>query len=335
MVNPKRRNLFAGKQKKLKWGVAGCGKFTETIMLPLLNQLNKSMVVSIYSSDKNRVKSLAHKFSIDNYFSDFKSFIESDFDVIYIGSANHDHYQQVIEAAAAGKHILCEKPLALNVSEAEKMVEASERNNVYLSINYLHRFHPLVRKAKELVNNGLLGKIVSVEASFNFDYPPNSNYRFSAEKGGGPLMDVGTHMIDLLRFLNGEIIEAKGFKDNIIYHSDVEDFAGGIFKFESPGYGYINVSFNARKAPNQIYILGHQGYITIDRVIASKNASAKLTIDLCGEARKTFRRRSNLLLTRIKEFQKSVLAGETPEVTGIDGLNNIKIMEMLSKNALD
>lgn len=334
MKNPgKFKKIFSAK-KRLKWGVAGCGRFTENAVLPILTQLKKSAVVSVYSSNAARAKFIANKFSVSNSFSDYEEFLKSDFDVLYIGSANQDHHYEVIKAAEYGKHILCEKPIALNSMQAAEMVEACEKNNVVFSVDYVHRFHPLVRKAKEWIDNGMLGKIISIEAAFNFDYPPDSNYRFSSDFGGGPLMDVGTHMIDLLRYFNGEIVEAKGFLDNIIYHSDVEDTAIGILKFKNPGYGIINVSFNAKKSPNQIYILGHKGYLTIDKIIAAKNESAKLTIDIVGNPKATFRRRANLLQLRLKEFEKSMLKGEVPEVNGIDGLNNMKVMELLSKNAL-
>lgn len=334
MKNPKSSKFFFGKNRKIKWGVAGCGKFTENAILPILGQLKKSIVTAVYSSDHARAKSIANKFSADKGYSDYGEFLRADFDVLYIGSANQDHYWQVIEAAKAKKHILCEKPLALNTEQAREMVALCNENKVYLSVDYVHRFHPLIRKTKELIDNGLLGRIISVEASFNIDYPPDSNYRFETKFGGGPLMDLGTHMIDVFRYLNGDIIEAKGFKDNIVYQSDVEDFAGGIFKFKSTGYGLINVSFNAVRAPNQIRVLGHKGYLTIDRIIAAKNMPAKLTIDLSGEARKTFRRRANALMIRFREFQKSLLRSEVPEITGEDGLRNLQIIEMLNDNAV-
>ncbi len=333
MLPAKRKILFKGRAKKLRWGVAGCGKFTENAVLPLLNQLTKSRVVSIYSSSDSRAKELANKFSVDNHFDNYSEFLNSEFDVLYVGSANQDHAWQVIEAAKAGKHILCEKPLALNSEEAAQMVEACDNNHVHLSLDYVHRFHPLVRKAKELIKNGIIGRVISVEASFNFDFPPDGNYRFNPDFGGGPLMDVGTHMIDLLRYLNGEIDAAKGYMDNIIYKSKVEDFSAALLKFNNGGYGIINVSFNAKKAPNQIFILGHEGYLTIDNIIASRNIPAKLTIDLYNEARKTFRKRANLLLIRLREFQKAMLNGETPEINGYDGLKNIQIMEMIREDA--
>ena len=104
-------------------------------------------------------------------------------------------------------------------------------------INHLHRFHPLVQKAKELINNQMLGKIVSISATYNIDISPGDNFRFKKElSGGGVLRDLGGQMIDLLRFFGGNIIDVKAYMDNVVYKSDVEDFASAIVKFEKNGY---------------------------------------------------------------------------------------------------
>src|SRR3990172_8646637 len=105
--------------RKLKWGVAGCGRFAEQTFLPTIKLLRKSVVTSLYSSDIKRAKSLADKFGIEKHFNNYDEFLKSDIGAVYISSANVNHYQQVIKAAKAGKHILCEKPLAMNLSEVE------------------------------------------------------------------------------------------------------------------------------------------------------------------------------------------------------------------------
>src|SRR5690606_3268170 len=116
-------------------------------------------------------------------------------------SANAHHYEQVIKAAKAGKHILCEKPLSITSSAAEEMVKACEENNVQLAVNYVYRFNPLVLKAKELIDKEYIGKLVSINLSFNINFYPDDNFRYEkALSGGGALRDLGTHMIDLLRF---------------------------------------------------------------------------------------------------------------------------------------
>lgn len=321
--------------KKLKWGVAGLGRFAEQAFIPSITHLRKSKVTSVYSRTKQRAKDVAGKFGIDFYSDDYNSFLQSDINCVYIASANIHHYDQVILAAKAGKHILCEKPLAMNSSEAEEMVNVCKENNVQLAVSYVQRFHPLVIKAKELINSQLIGKLVSANIIFNIDFPPGSNFRFDKKlSGGGALRDIGTHVIDLLRFFGGEITEISGVMDNVIYKSDVDDFASAIVKFEKSGYGYFNVSFNNKRSFNRLEILGHKGAISIENLMGARNTSAKLTILLEGEARKSFRKRGNKVLYMMKSIQKSFLKNEAPFVTGVDGLINMKLMEELERKCL-
>jgi len=315
---------------KLKWGVTGCGRFSEHTFIPTLKFLRRSDVQSFYSHNISRAKELAEKSGASGYFDNYDEFLKSDIDCVFIGSVNSDHYEQVIKAADAGKNILCEKPLAMNSKQAAEMIEACKRNKVLLAVNYLHRLHPHVVKAKELIKNQTIGKLVSVNVSFNIDFPPGNNFRFKKElSGGGALRDLGTHMIDLLRFFGGEITDISGYMDNVIYNYDVEDFASALVKFENHSYGAFNVSYNARKAFNRIEILGHAGTISIENFIGVKGAPSKLTIELDGEAKKSFRKRGNKFLFMMRAIQKSFLKKQTPPVTGEDGLINMNLMEEL------
>ncbi|MFI5237212.1 MAG: Gfo/Idh/MocA family protein [Ignavibacteriales bacterium] len=316
--------------KKLKWGVAGCGRFTEHTFIPTMKFLRRSVVNSFYSHNINRAKELAEKSGASGYFDNYDEFLKSDIDSVFIASVNAHHFDQVIKAAEAGKNILCEKPLAITSKQSEEMVEACKRNNVYLAVNYLHRLHPHVIKAKELIKNQTIGRFVTVNVSFNIDFPPGNNFRFKKElSGGGALRDLGTHMIDLLRFFGEEISEINGYMDNIIYKSDVEDFASAIVKFENGCYGSFNVSYNTKKAFNRIEILGHTGAISIENFIGVKGVPSKLTIQLDGEAKKSFRKRGNKFLFMMRAIQKSFLKNQPPPVTGEDGLINMKLIEDL------
>lgn len=318
--------------KKLKWGVAGCGRFSQHTFIPTLKFLRRSIVQSFYSHNIVRAKELAEKSGAAGYFDNYDEFLKSDIDCVFIGSVNSDHFEQVIKAADAGKNILCEKPLALDSKQAAEMIEACKRNNVLLTVNYLHRLHPHVIKAKELIKNQTIGKLVSVNVSFNLDFPPGDNFRFNKElSGGGALRDLGTHMIDLLRYFGGEVTEIIGFMNNIIYNYDVEDYASAQVKFENESYGFFNVSYNTKKAFNRVEILGHKGAISIENFIGVKGLSSKLTIQLDGEAKKSFRKRGNKFLYMMRAVQKSFLKNQTPPVTGEDGLINMLLMEELER----
>jgi predicted dehydrogenase len=316
--------------RKLRWGVAGCGKFSENSLIPALRLLRKSTLNSVFSNNAQRANFIAEKFGVPEKFFDFDEFLKSNIDAVYIGSANSDHYEQVLKAARAGKHILCDKPLSITSVQAEEMVNVCRENNVQFAVNYTYRFHPLTLKAKEIMDRQLLGKLVSANLNFNIDLPPGTNFRFNKKlSGGGALRDLGTHMIDLLRFFGGEIVSISGVVDNIIYKSEVDDFAAGIVKFENSGYGYFNVSFNCKKAFNRMELVGHKGALSIENLIGAKHATSKLTILLDGEAKKAFRKRGNKLLNLLRSMQNAFLKNETPLVTGYDGYVNMKLMEEL------
>lgn len=318
--------------RKLKWGVSGCGSFAENFFLPTLQLTQRSKLVSAYSSNLNRAKNVANKFGAPNAFDDFDAFLASEIQAVYISSANSNHYWQVLKAAKAGKHILCEQPISLNSLQAQEMIDVCKKYNVILVINHLHRFHPLVQKAKELVDKQMLGKVVSISASYNIDLAPGDNFRFKKNlSGGGVLRDLGGGMIDLLRYFGGEIVEVKAFLDNVVYKSDVEDFASAIVKFEKNGYGYFNVSYNTKKPYNRIEILGYNGSLTIENYLGEKNLATKLIIDLHGEGKKVFRKRTNKLLFLIRSAQKTFLKNELPLVTGEDGLITMQIIEEIEK----
>lgn len=316
--------------KKLKWGVAGCGKFTEETFIPTTHLLRRSSINSVFSHSAQRARDVAEKFGIPKSFDNYEQFLASDINAAYIGSANSDHYEQVIQAAKAGKHVLCDKPLAITSVQAEEMVKACNDNGVFLAVNYVYRFYPLVIKAKELMDSQFLGKLVSITMNFNIDFQPGNNFRYNKKlSGGGALRDLGTHVIDMLRYFGGEISEINGVVDNIIYKSEVDDFSAARVKFKSGGYGFFNVSYCNKRAFNRIEILGHRGAICIEGLIGGRNVPSKLTILHEGEARKSFRKRGNRQLYLLRSVQASLLKNEQPVVSGEDGLINLKLMEEL------
>ena len=318
--------------KKLKWGVAGCGRFAEKTFIPTVTYLRRCSIISFYSRNISRAKELAEKSGASGAFDNYDDFLKSDIDCVFVSSINSNHHQQVVKAAEAGKHILCEKPIAINSNQAKEMVEVCKQNNVLFAVNYVHRLHPHIIKSNELIKNQTIGKLVSVSVSFNLDFPPGNNFRFNKElSGGGALRDLGTHMIDLLRYFGGEITEIVGYMDNIIYKGEVEDFASAQVKFENGSYGYFNVSYNTKKAFNRIEILGHTGAISIENFIGVKGMPSKLTINLDGEAKKSFRKRGNKFLFMMRAIQKAFLKNQVPPVTGEDGLINIILMEELER----
>lgn len=331
----KKINIRAAIPRKLKWGVAGCSSFAESTFLPSLQIVKLSRLVSIYSHDLNRAKQFSQKFGAPNSFNDFDEFLKSDIDAIYISGNTADHHWQVIKAAKAGKHILCEKPIALSSAQVEEMIEVCKANNVQLVIDHLHRFHPLIIKVKELLEKQMLGKVVSINTSYHINRIPDGNFRFNKKlSGGGVLRDLGSQLIDLLRYFGGDFAEVKAFMDNVVYKSEVEDFASAIIKFEKGGYGAFDVSYDSKRPSLIIEIIGHQGSIIIEGFYEKRNVSTKLTIDLHGEGKKIFRKRFNKISFMIRSVQRSFLKNQPAIVKGEDGLINLKIIEEIERQCL-
>jgi predicted dehydrogenase len=337
MINSRSRLKFKSPiPRRLRWGVAGCGHFAENYFLPALQLAQRSKLISVYSHDIKRAKNIASKFSAPNAFDDFDLFLLSDIDAVYISSKHADHYWQIVKTAKAGKNILCEKPLALSSEQVEEIIKLCKEKNVTLMIDYPHRFHPLVQKAKELIDKNMIGKIISISASYNIDLSPSDNFRFDKEQsGGGVLRDLGTVIIDILRYFGGEIVDVKAYMDNVIYKSNVEDFASAMVKFEKGGYGYFNVSYNAKKAFNRVEIIGCNGSLSIENYQVKKNLATKLVIDLNSEAKKVFRKRTNRLAFLLRAAQKTFLKNEQPAVTGEDGLAGTILIEKIEKQCLN
>jgi predicted dehydrogenase len=316
--------------RKLKWGISGCGSFAEIYFLPSLLLTQRSKLISIYSKDFSRAKNIAAKFGAHYSYNDFDKFLESDFNVLYVSSVNSDHHWQVIKAAKAGKNILCESPMAISSSQAEEMVKVCSENNVILMINNSYRYHPLVQKAKELLDKKILGKILSISVSIHKHILPGDNFRLNNElSGGGVLRDLGYQAVDILRFYGGEITGVQAYMDNVVHKSDVEDFVTAVVKLEKEFYGSFTISYNTKKPNNKIEITGYNGSLTIENYFGKRYSSAKLIIDLQGEAKKVFRKRTNKILFMLKSVQKIFLKNKPLLDEPESGIENMKVIEKI------
>ncbi|GAB1348983.1 Gfo/Idh/MocA family oxidoreductase [Ignavibacteriales bacterium] len=289
-------------------------------------------MLSVYSGDIHRAKTFADRFGAATHFDNYDSFLDSGIDAVYIAGTNSTHYLQAKKALLAGKFVLCEKPITNSAEEAAELHSLALEPGRIFTINYTYRYHPFIIKAKDLLDNHKLGKILNIQADFNVDLVPGSNFRYDKGlAGGGALRDLGTHMIDTYRFLMGEITDISGYLDNLVYKADVEDFATAIVKFENGSYGNFTVSYAAKKSINSLKIIGHKGSLRIDNLIGMRYSSSKLTISLEGEAQKVFRKRANKLYRLLRDVNTSFINKVQPQITSYDGLANLRLMETLER----
>ena len=188
----------------LRWGIISTAKIAREKVIPGLEAADNCEVVAIGSRDRKAAASVADRHGIAAAYGSYEEVLaDPKVDAVYVPVPNHLHARWTIAAAAAGKHVLCEKPLALTADEAQTMVDACTRAGVSFMEGYMYRLHPSWERARELVADGTIGELVAVDSWFSYYNDDPDNIRNIAELGGGALMDIGCYAIDLSRMLFG------------------------------------------------------------------------------------------------------------------------------------
>jgi predicted dehydrogenase len=181
---------------RVRWGVLGCARIAATQMIPALKASRLNEAAAIASRDAARAKAAAAELGIPRAWGAYEALIEDpEVDAIYNPLPNHLHAPWTIRALEAGKHVLCEKPIALNAEEARAIQAAAAANGRIAAEAFMVRFHPQWRRVREMVEQGRLGRVRAVHAWFSYPSPAEGNYRHDAAAGGGVLYDIGGYAV--------------------------------------------------------------------------------------------------------------------------------------------
>jgi len=212
----------------LRWAVIGCGDIAYKRVAPAMVEDPGSELVAFLSNTPARAEEMRARFGARRAFSDLEALLADDeVDAVYIASPQQRHYDETLRAAAAGKHVLCEKPMALTTDECREMVAACERAGVALAVAYYRRWYPKARRIKELLDGGGIGTPVAARVMIAGKYNPAADdwkhWRVEAEAGGGCMMDVGSHRLDLIAYWLGEPQSVAGVTGRLCMTYDVPD----------------------------------------------------------------------------------------------------------------
>ena len=184
----------------IRWGLIGAGWIATKAIAPAMHSAPNAIVQAVVSRDSKRSQSL-NPITIHNSYEALLS--DPLVDAVYISLPNHMHCEWTVKALNAGKHVLCEKPFAMNVAEVESMVQAARDNNRILAEAVSSMWHPRMRRLVEHVRNGSIGELISIDSSFTFPAEIEGNYRNSPDMGGGALYDVGVYPLHAIAALIG------------------------------------------------------------------------------------------------------------------------------------
>ena len=190
---------------RMNWGVLGVAKIAMESVIPAMLGSEHYTVLGIASRDHERAKTAANKLSIPKTYGSYEALIaDPEIDIVYIPLPNHLHFTYVLKCIEAGKHVLCEKPITLKSEEIEKLIVARDKHHVKVGEAFMVKCHPQWIKAKELVQNGHLGKVGLVQGSFNYYNVDPANIRNVDTYGGGAMWDIGCYPVMTSRFVLGE-----------------------------------------------------------------------------------------------------------------------------------
>jgi predicted dehydrogenase len=315
--------------KILKWGLIGAGDIARKRIAPALRDLPNCDFVSVSRSQSELAETFAREFGARKWPAEWRDIgADPEIEAVYIATPVYLHADQTIAAAEAGKHVLCEKPMALSVKECDEMIAACRSNNVRLGIAYYRRFYPAIKRAKEIIESGEIGNVTisQMNAFEYFDPLAGDLRRWVLEKqksGGGPMMDFGCHRLEVLTNLFGAVRRIESIVSSVAFKREVEDTAAALMQFENGTCATLTVTHAAIEPQDTLDIYGTKGSIHIP-VLNRGEMTIKVGID---EKRESHPPAENLHQPLIENFTKSVLQNHAPEVIGETGRNVAKLIE--------
>jgi predicted dehydrogenase len=335
---------------KVKWGVIGSGGIARRRTIPegIMNA-EHAILTSVYDINSEVNNAVAEEFNAKAVNS-IQELLQSDIDAIYIASPVNNHLDHVITCAKGKKHVLCEKPLGMTIEETEKMISICKDEGVLLGTSFMMRFQTQHQAALKLVSDGKLGKPVYGRAQLSCWYPPIEGAwrQDPVTSGGGSLMDMGSHCIDLLEMFFGEIKSVSCSINNSVHDYKSEDSAVVSMTFKNGAMGTVDTYFcipdNSSK--NVLELYGSMGSILAKGTIGQGDTgemTAFLEGDNTGYNAQQLRDEGegitinptpvNTYLSEIVEFSNAILEKREPVNNVLLGLRSQKILTACYESA--
>ncbi len=260
----------------VNWGVIGCGGIADRRTIPGLLEAKNARLLAVMDQVPEVTKRVQEKYGCPRSYDSVADLLaDREIDAVYIATPVFAHAEQVMAAAAAGKHILVEKPLAMNTGQGREMIEACKKAGVYATEGYMMKFHSLHQRAKEIIDSGVLGKVVLMRAQLSCWYPeiPGAWRQDPKLGGGGALIDMATHLYDLMRWFAGDVKEVSALADTLVFSYGVDDASSTLLRFESGAHGFVDAFFCVPDASvlSRLEIYGSRGSILAEGTIGQSS----------------------------------------------------------------
>lgn len=318
--------LRAGKKKKIGYALVGLGYYSTDLLAPALMETETATLAGIVTGTPSKEKIWAEKYGIPkkniyNYDNFDEIAGNKDIDIVYIVLPNSMHKEFTIRAANAGKHVLCEKPMAMNAAECREMIEACNRNNVLLSIGYRLHYDPYNIEAMRLGQEQVFGRVLHISCGAAFRNSSTEHWKLQKKMGGGSLMDMGVYPLQAARYVTGEepvSVSAQGYSMRDAYQ-DINEAVN--FQLEFPGGTIANLSTGFHASFNYLMASAEKGRFELQPYSGYGGIKGRSTN---GEMQFP---RINQQAAHMDDFALSVRDGKEVRVPGEEGLRDMIVVD--------
>jgi len=313
----------------VRYGVLSTAQIALNRHLPAVQAAANSQVVALSSRDQVRADKAAAEHGIAQAYGSYQAVLDDPaVDAVINPLPNSLHCEWSVKAAEAGKHILCEKPLSVTVSESRKMIDAAQANGVLLVEAFTHRLNPQLQCARRLVQQGEIGEVKLARAELTFSIRDwEGDVRAQAGLGGGALLDAGCYCVSAVRFvLNAEPVAAQAFQH---VRNGVDATLSGLLRFAGDSVAHIATGM---EEPFRcvLEVIGSHGAITVPNMF---DESADVQIAIGNDERVEKFSGPNRFQVQIERFSDCILQGKVPEFSPEDGLKNVAVLQALKRAA--
>jgi xylose dehydrogenase (NAD/NADP) len=326
--------------QKLRWGVMSTANIGQIAVIPAIQQSKLGTVEVLASRDIEKARSVARALGIGRVVGSYEALLEdSGVDAVYIPLPNALHAEWTVRAAAAGKSVLCEKPLATSTDGVRGQIEVCEKRGVSLMEGFMYRFHPQTRRVQQLIASGAIGQVREVRAHLSVNIMrtlDTSNIRYIDSLGGGALLDMGCYTVNIARMIFGGEPRSVVGRMRVDPGLGIDTSAVGILDF-GEGVATISCSF-AADGQGSYTIVGTDGVIEVPRGIipglGTRVAEGLvIVVDPDGNRREELFEPGNQYKNMVHAFAEAVLNKRPVPLPPEDGLNNMKVLEALVRSS--
>jgi 1,5-anhydro-D-fructose reductase (1,5-anhydro-D-mannitol-forming) len=321
----------------LGWGVIGLGNIVHTTIAPALVAEPSCDLVAAVSRDQGRADAFAAKFGARFAYDDYDRMLANpEVEAVFIATPNSLHAKEVVAAARAGKHVLCDKPMATNVPDAMQEVEECRRAGVKFGINFHNRHLDWVRDVKAMLAGGAIGEVQAVEVEVGSGTRLYDNWRTDPEMAGlGSIYNVGVHALDFLRLiLASEAVEVAAMFDQDPGGGTLERLGMVLIRFANGTMAYANCNERLAYPRNDVVFFGSRGRIAGLGLTRARVDGYVTVLTEEGETTTSYpapgaHQRS------VAAFTKAVLADQEPDASGIDGLRSMQLCDAIARSVAE